>query len=147
MKPIFALLTRGALACAPAHAETLFIEAEKFSSQTRAEKRQWHLFSAQSSPHISPDGDSSHREGASGGAYVEVLPDTRRSHGDPLIHGENFTEAGGAMAVLGYRVNVPAAGRYYVWVRAYSTTSEDNGLHFGLDGKWRLTLTFEVQQG
>lgn len=136
MKRIFALLACGSLACAPAHAETLFIEAENFSSQTRAEKRQWHLFSAQSSPQITPDGDPAHLEGASGGAYVEVLPDTRRSHGDPLSHGENFTEVGGAMAVLGYRVNVPAAGRYYVWVRAYSTTSEDNGLHFGLDGKW-----------
>jgi hypothetical protein len=136
MKRIFALLACGSLACAPAHAETLFIEAENFSSQTRAEKRQWHLFSAESSPQISPDGDPSHQEGASGGAYVEVLPDTRRSHGDPLSHGENFTEVGGAMAVLGYRVNFPAAGRYYVWVRAYSTTSEDNGLHFGLNGKW-----------
>jgi hypothetical protein len=27
-------------------------------------------------------------------------------------------------------------GRYYVWVRAYSTGSEDNGLHVGLNGTW-----------
>ena len=45
---------------------------------------------------------------------MELLPDTRRSHGDKLIPGENFTEERGTMAVLSYRVNVPAAGRYYV---------------------------------
>lgn len=136
MKRTFALLACGSLFCTPARAETLFIEAERFSSQTRAEMRQWHIFSAQSSPQIAPDGDPPHLEGASGGAYVELLPDTRRSHGDKLIRGENFTEEGGAMAVLSYRVTFPAAGRYCVWVRAYSTTSEDNGLHFGLDGQW-----------
>lgn len=27
-------------------------------------------------------------------------------------------------------------GRYYLWVRAYSTGTEDNGLHVGLDGTW-----------
>ncbi|GAK98027.1 hypothetical protein JCM19294_1649 [Nonlabens tegetincola] len=32
------------------------------------------------------------------------------------------------------RFNNP--GRYYVWVRAYSTGSEDNGIHVGLDGEW-----------
>jgi len=27
-------------------------------------------------------------------------------------------------------------GRYYVWVRAFSPGTEDNGLHAGLDGEW-----------
>jgi Domain of unknown function (DUF5060)/Putative collagen-binding domain of a collagenase len=118
------------------HAQPIFIEAESFKSQTLTEKRQWHIFSAQSSPQISPDGDPAHLAGASGGSYIEVLPDTRRSHADKLIQGENFINEGGKMAVLSYKVTLPAAGRYYVWVRAYSTTSEDNGLHFGLNGKW-----------
>ena len=118
------------------HAQPIFIEAESFKSQTLTEKRQWHIFSAQSSPQVSPDGDPVHLEGASGGSYIEILPDTRRSHADKLIQGENFINEGGKMAVLSYKVTFPAAGRYYVWVRAYSTTSEDNGLHFGLNGKW-----------
>ena len=124
------------LAATQLHAQTVFIEAEGFKNQTLNEKRQWQVFSAKSSPQISPDGDPPHLEGASGGSYLEVLPDTRRSHDDKLIKGENFTDEGGTMAVLSYKVTLPTAGRYYVWVRAYSTTSEDNGLHFGLNGKW-----------
>jgi hypothetical protein len=27
-------------------------------------------------------------------------------------------------------------GRYYVWVKAYSTGTEDNGVHVGLNGGW-----------
>ena len=40
------------------------------------------------------------------------------------------------MAVLHYKVHFSTPGRYYVWVRAYSTGSEDNGLHVGIDGTW-----------
>lgn len=87
-------------------------------------------------PDVKPDGDPPHLEGASGGAYVELLPDTRRSHGDPLVQGENFINQGGRMAVLHYPVRFASPGRFYVWVRACSTTSEDNGLHFGIDGRW-----------
>jgi len=35
-----------------------------------------------------------------------------------------------------YPVYFNTPGRYYVWVRAYSTGSEDNGLHVGIDGTW-----------
>jgi hypothetical protein len=136
MKRILALLARVSLSLAGTRAETVFIEAESFASQSRAEKRQWHIFSAQASPQINPDGDPAHVAGASGGRYIELLPDTRRNHDDKLIKGENFSEEGGAMAVLSYPVTLPKAGRYFVWVRAYSTTSEDNGLHFGLDREW-----------
>jgi hypothetical protein len=119
-----------------ARAEPVLIEAESFKRQTLAEKRRWQVFSARSTPEVTPDGDPAHLEGASGGSYIELLPDTRRSHDDELVKGENFTDAGGTMAVLSYTVTLPKAGRYYVWVRAYSTTTEDNGLHFGLDGRW-----------
>ena len=85
---------------------------------------------------IEPDGDSNHVAGASGGAYLEILPDTRRTHGDKLIRGENFSPAPGKMAVLHYNVHFSNPGRYYVWVRAFSTGSEDNGLHVGINGQW-----------
>ena len=112
------------------------IEAESFAKQTLNEKRSWHITSATSEPKIDPDGDPVHLEGASRGAYIELLPDTRRSHDDKLINGENFSNKGGEMAVLSYPIKIEAPGRYYIWVRAYSTNSEDNGLHFGLDGEW-----------
>jgi hypothetical protein len=82
-----------------------------------------------------PDGDKPHLGGASGN-YLEILPDTRRTHGDKLISGENFSNEPGRIAILDYSVEIPKAGRYYVWVRAYSTGSEDNGIHLGLDGEW-----------
>lgn len=114
----------------------LAIEAEHFHKQELTDQRAWHITSPERAPAITPDGDPPHLTGASGNAYIEVLPDTRRSHDDRLVPGENFINAGGKMAVLTYRVRVGAPGRYYVWVRAYSTTTEDNGLHFGLDGHW-----------
>ncbi len=117
-------------------ADIITIEAESFARQTLNDKRRWHITSATSTPDIVPDGDPPHVEGASGGSYVELLPDTRRSHDDKLINGENFTNKGGQMAMLSYPVKINTPGRYYIWVRAYSTTSEDNGLHFGLNGEW-----------
>lgn len=112
------------------------IEAEHFVAQTQTEKRGWHITSPESVPNVQPDGDPPHLAGASGGAYVECLPDTRRTHGDKLIQGENFSNEPGKLAVLHYRVHFNTPGRYYVWVRAYSTGSEDNGLHVGIDGQW-----------
>lgn len=115
------------------------VEAEHFFKQTKTEKRAFHLTSADRTPSIKPDGDESHVQEASGRAYLEVLPDTRRTHDDKLIKGENFFPEPGQQAVLHYRVNFTMAGRYYVWVRAYSTGSEDNGLHVGIDGTWPET--------
>jgi CubicO group peptidase (beta-lactamase class C family) len=112
------------------------VEAEHFFQQTLTEKRAWHLTSPQHTPEVTPDGDPPHLEGASGGAYLELLPDTRRTHGDPLIHGENFSNQPGRLAVLHYLIHFNNPGRYYVWVRAYSTGTEDNGLHAGLNGEW-----------
>lgn len=114
----------------------VFIEAEQFRAQSLSDKRAWHITSAQATPEIDADGDPVHLDGASSGAYVELLPDTRRTHGDKLINGENFINEGGKMAVLSYKVQIKTPGRYYVWARVYSTTSEDNGLHFGLDSAW-----------
>ncbi len=112
------------------------VEAEHFVKQTAMAKRAWHLTTTESAPGVKPDGDPPHAVGASGGAYLEALPDTRRSDKDKLIPGENFSNEPGKMAVLHYRVHFNTPGRYYVWVRAYSTGAEDNGLHVGIDGTW-----------
>ena len=112
------------------------VEAEHFAAQIITGKRRWYITAENKTPQVTPDGDDNHAASASSGAYVEVLPDTRRTHGDKLIAGENFSNQPGKMAVLIYPVHFNTTGRYYVWVRAYSTGSEDNGLHVGIDGKW-----------
>ncbi len=111
-------------------------EAENFAAQMKTDIRKWHVTTKPQTPNITADGDGSHADSASGGAYIEVLPDTRRTHGDKLISGQNFSNEAGKMAILLYPVQFRTTGRYYVWVRAYSTGSEDNGLHVGLNGAW-----------
>ena len=118
------------------HNGLVAVEAEHFAAQTGTAVRAWHVATTTRTPQVTPDGDGNHADSASGAAYVEVLPDTRRSHGDRLIAGQNFSNDPGKMAILLYPVYFNTRGRYYVWVRAYSTNSEDNGLHVGLDGAW-----------
>ncbi len=77
-----------------------------------------------------------HTEGASGNAYIEALPDTRVTHKDKLIVGENFFAVPGTGGMVSYKVKINTPGTYYVWVRAFSTGPEDNGLHVGVDGEW-----------
>ncbi|MDQ8198947.1 hypothetical protein QEH56_12345 [Pelagicoccus enzymogenes] len=113
------------------------IEAEDFASQTKADVRRWFKFDARTPPHAYADADDVHVAGASGGAYIEILPDTRTNHDEKLIHGENFSPEPGKMCVLTYPVYVSQPGRYYIWGRAFSTGPEDNGAHFGLDGIWQ----------
>lgn len=116
---VFALLANSAQSAA---SPVLTVEAESFVKQTLDAKRKWVI--------------KKERSNSSGGSYIEVLPDTRVTHDDKMIRGENFTDEPGAIAVLHYTVQVPEAGRYYVWARTFSTGTEDNGLHFGLDGQW-----------
>ncbi|MDA7916294.1 DUF5060 domain-containing protein [Verrucomicrobia bacterium] len=112
------------------------VEAEHFFEQTGTDKRAWYLTTAKSAPKASNDADGPHVVGSAGGAYLEILPDTRHHHGHKLIQGVNFSPTPGKLGVLSYKVNVETPGRWYVWVRAHSTGSEDNGLHVGLDGEW-----------
>ncbi len=104
--------------------DLLILEAEDFVSQENDEVRRW----------VRIDDDS-----ASGGAYLELTPDTRKTHDDELIRGENFSDVRGAMAVLSYPVFFSQPGRYYIWARAFSTGSEDNSVHFGLNNEWPET--------
>jgi hypothetical protein len=64
------------------------VEAEHFWKQTETDVRAFHLTTADQTPAIEPDGDPNHVAGASGGAYLEILPDTRRTHADKLIRGQ-----------------------------------------------------------
>jgi len=112
------------------------VEAEHFVAQSLSDTRAFHVTTSNDAPKIVPDGDPSHVAGASGGAYIEVLPDTRRTHDDKLIKGQNFSNEPGKLAVVTYRVHFSNPGRYYVWARAYSSGSEDNGLHVGINGEW-----------
>jgi hypothetical protein len=111
-------------------------EAEHFVAQEEAEVRAFHLFTPTQRPRITPDTDDTHLRDASGGAYLEILPDTRWTHDEPLIAGENFSNVPGKLAILSYKVHFTNPGRYRVWARTYSTGSEDNGVHFGLDDTW-----------
>ncbi|MBD1388634.1 hypothetical protein IC617_04260 [Neiella sp. HB171785] len=115
---------------------SVVIEAEHFASQHLDAKRRWLVFDHQSIPHPYADADPIHSEQASNGAYIELLPDTRVNHHETLILGENFSAEPGQVAVLSYPVYFANPGKYYVWARAFSTGSEDNGLHIGLNGQW-----------
>ncbi len=115
---------------------TVVIEAEHFATQHQTQLRRWFRFAKTSLQHSFADSDSLHYSGASNGQYIELLPDTRTNHYEPLIVGENFSNTPGQLAVLSYPVWFKTPGTYYVWGRAYSTGSEDNGLHVGLNGTW-----------
>ncbi len=113
------------------------IEAEHYSTQHKADTRRWIVFNSRSnSAHGLADSDKVHLEGASNNAYIELLPDTRTHHYEPLEHGVNFSAKPGKLAVLTYPVYFNTPGRYFVWARAYSSGSEDNGLHIGLNNTW-----------
>ncbi len=114
----------------------LVVEAENYDAVDRQKHRTWYLTTQDKTPNVKPDPDPNHAKGASGGAYLELLPDTRVTHGDPLVNGVSFTNTPGQCSVLYYPVIIKKPGRYYVWVRMCCTGSEDNGLHVGIDGKW-----------
>ncbi|NND06885.1 MAG: hypothetical protein HKN87_10940 [Saprospiraceae bacterium] len=114
----------------------VIVEAEAFHSQERDDVRKWYIQKDMADAYTMRDIDSSHHHSASGGAYLEILPDTRTNHDEKLIKGENFINEPGQIGVLHYQVQFENTGRYYVWVRAYSTGTEDNGIHVGIDGTW-----------
>ncbi len=112
------------------------VEAEYFVRQAETSVRQWYRFSANERPVLTPDPDPAHLSGASNNCYLEILPDTRANSSEKLIDGVNFSNDAGKLAIVHYPVWFNTPGRYYVWVRAYSTDAEDNSLHVGIDGTW-----------
>jgi hypothetical protein len=75
----------------------LAVEAEHFHRQTETSPRAFYVISDQRGVAVTPDADQPHLSGASGGAYVECLPDERVTHADPLVPGRNFSNEGGGM--------------------------------------------------
>lgn len=112
------------------------VEAEHYLSQEKSEIRKWYVQKQSQGELDMADPDSNHAATASEGAYLEILPDTRATHDDELIQGENFAKNPGEIGILNYQVYFNTPGKYYVWVRAFSTGTEDNGLHVGIDGQW-----------
>lgn len=115
------------------------VEAEYFYKQSKSDIRQWYRTSKEEEAKVGHDEDGSHCIDAGNNAYLEILPDTRVTHSDKLIAGENFSNVAGQMGILHYKVKINTPGRYYVWVRAYSCGAEDNGLHVGMNGNWPET--------
>jgi len=115
------------------------VEAEYFYKQSKSDIRQWYRTSKEEGAKVGRDEDGPHCKGAGNNAYLEILPDTRVTHGDKLTAGENFSNTAGEMGILHYKVKLNKPGRYYVWVRAYSCGAEDNGLHVGINGDWPET--------
>lgn len=115
----------------------LKVEAEAFHHNTsNGTKRNWYIRSV-NDPVPFPNGTiTDHSKEASGAAYIEALPDTRITHDDPLISGENFFPIAGVGGMVSYKVKINTPGKYYVWARAFSSGTEDNGVHIGLNGKW-----------
>jgi hypothetical protein len=112
------------------------VEAEDFYSQELDQVRKWYRIDENYNNNIQPDIDGIHLASASGNAYMEILPDTRTSHDDKLVRGENFSNKPGKIGVINYKVKFNTPGKYYVWVRCYATGTEDNGIHVGLNGEW-----------
>ena len=112
------------------------VEAEDFASQALDAIRRWYVINeGDTGPNIQ-DRDRNHAATASGTSYLEILPDTRATHSDSLIRGVNFSNEPGIMGILSYNIYFNTPGEYTVWVRAFSTGGEDNGLHVGIDGSW-----------
>ncbi len=115
----------------------LKVEAEDFHSKSsNNKKRDWYRRSESDTLPFNTTLITNHSDTASGGAYIEALPDTRITHDDSLIVGENFFPEPGVGGIVSYKVNIRNPGKYYVWASAFSSGSEDNGVHVGLDGEW-----------
>ncbi|MDO6490961.1 MULTISPECIES: carbohydrate-binding protein [unclassified Cellulophaga] len=111
------------------------VEAEHFHSQSKDGDRKWYTFNETTTGTPTPDPDANHYNGASGNGYLEILPDTRVTHSDPL-NAQSFSNQPGKIAIVDYKVKFTSPGKYFVWVRAHSTGSEDNGVHVGINGTW-----------
>jgi hypothetical protein len=116
---------------------TFVVEAEAYETQRNDDERRWYTITPGNSPDLD-DPDGNHASTAVQATYLEILPDTRVTHNDPLNRGTAFKNYPGnnPVGVLEYDITFPEAGTYYVWVRAHPTGSEDNGIHVGLNGNW-----------
>ena len=126
------MVTNGMLQAETAFTEkdgVLEIEAEDFHYNSKnGTNRAWIVKTAKEKTDQSKT--------ASSNKYIEAFPDTRVTHDDVLITGDNFFPLPGVGGLVSYKINVNTAGRYYVWVSAYSKGTEDNGVHAGVNNTW-----------
>lgn len=109
----------------------LVVEAE--NDETRGER--WVLMDSETGTQEN-DPDGNHSDGAAGGAYIELLPDMRVTHDDEFGPPTAYWDIPGTGPQAVYPMTFPEAGRYYVHIRAFSTGTEDNGIHVGLNDDW-----------
>ena len=114
----------------------VLVEAEDYVSQELDSIRQWYTLDPIDTLLDIEGFMANHAQKAGNQTYLKLLPDTRRTHADKIVAGVSFSNEAGELAVLNYEVKFTTPGRYYVWVRAFSAGSEDNGIHVGLDGQW-----------
>ncbi len=116
----------------------VIIEAENYHRHSRMGVfRHWYtLPDPNKTP--SPNPDPFH-EGSSGGMYLKALPYTRVTPDDTLLENLNFFETGEEAPRLEYDVLIQNPGRYYIWVRAYPTGTENASIHAGYDNIWPET--------
>ncbi len=122
------------------------VEAENYDVRDpRASQRDFYLEGkgqpAGSLP--TPDADLSHAD-SSGGAYLEVLPDTR-VEGNLDEDGVFWTSEEGPL--LNYFVAFPVAGTYHLWIRGYSTGTEDETVFFTVDTQWDKAVLVKLCSG
>jgi hypothetical protein len=103
-----------------------------FHAQKNSNKRTWHIVDEKHKKMVGNDHDSLEYKTASNKTFVELLPDTFVSHDDELILGVDFSNEPG-LSVLEYKVRFQTPGSYYVWVRAFVTGTENNGIGFAFD--------------
>jgi hypothetical protein len=111
-------------------------EAENFYRQSKAGNRMWHLATKNITPQVGPDSDPNHVKGASGDAYLELLPDGRQKDEDGINSKTSICGVGGKEAVISYFVDFETPGTYYLWVRALAVDGDDNTLHAGINNTW-----------
>lgn len=109
----------------------LVVEAEDHSSK----EERW-VLTEPTTPAQENDPDANHSDQAVGQAYLELLPDTRVTHEDEFGPPTAIWNQPGTGPKASYPLTFPEAGRYYVHLRAFSTGTEDNGIHVGLNNEW-----------
>ena len=87
------------------------MEAEHYSAKVARNSQDWLLETAQS--------------GFSGTAYVEALANIGKNIGT------NYVTTSPEVV---YRVQFTTPGTYYVWVRGFGATDQDDSVHAGIDG-------------
>lgn len=121
------------------HAETITQSSDYIAVAFEAEEYddrglRW-VHTEAGTPQQEEDPDGNHSSSASGTEYLEVLPDYRVTHEDEF-HPSGSLWGAGSGPELTYTLDFPEAGRYYVHLRAYSTGTEDNGAHVGINNNF-----------